>query len=484
MNSSNINSFLNQVFEITIPTLLDIDFICFTPNFYRTDRFFNVFVDDRPSNLNTTRYIDTKTHTFTGFKPGRYTFNLITDWDSEDVIYPTIYYKNEALNTKFWIDSIEIRDILDTTNITHIYEIILLIISIATASIYFKVDHLNFLIALIPILIKLFNTNDIHINACKPNYVNEKSFLSKIFELKNYSSWAKFDEKVFKDALESKLDYSKCILCNYTPPIIYNNRSTEKDAIFMAYFNRPVQYESALTAHTAGFKGKIFIFSDFDIDERHKNRGIYIIPAEIKPHTDGFHSQYSRFPVMSRAISLVSDQIDRVIYVDSMDTIFQLDPFDFNNKKLQVSDQDVKYKKVKWYHLWIPGLFGFRMSYFKSGSMICSGVFGGKLETVTNFMKLVSGYYRVGENAVPDQAVMDVILQSDIPKKSGFYWEVNDGMRSIAYWMPDKKGKRYKDAPLGQYRCQKTGKLIPIVHQINRNRKLFNEWKGLCAVNK
>ncbi|EAX86327.1 hypothetical protein TVAG_484980 [Trichomonas vaginalis G3] len=305
----------------------------------------------------------------------------------------------------------------------------------------------------------------------------------KNYPMTDYSSdWITYDTKAVEKALKDKVTYSECRLCNFKPNLIYNNRSTERDIILISIVGASSGFESAISARTAGFKGKILIFTDSEVPDRIKKCGAYVIQTSTTIDASMYIKQYIRFPLIASFIDKFGSYFDRLIYIDTSDVMFQSDPFNWNDDVVQLSDENSPYYNNFFVKRWGPQFVGLDHEWFKDkGNIICSGVFGGTGKALGPLVKLVSGYWRPGEEVIADQGVLDFILASNIPKNAGIKFVSNNDFATVGIRLCDKDLiKQFEIDGPPNFKDNLFSIYPAIVHQINRNSQIQNKFNELC----
>lgn len=279
-------------------------------------------------------------------------------------------------------------------------------------------------------------------------------------------TFIKYDEKPLANAISSTAIYFNCRHCIFNPKI---NRITSKSSDIMVISEigmGKVDDTTFRDIRTTGFRGKILLFTDNyrSVPLKVKRCGVFVIPI-TKRAGDVKFFQYARFPILYSILSKYSGSINRVIYYDSRDTLFQGDPFSFNDHSLQVSDEMYQFSKSLFSKAWLEDLRGIDISYFSNFSIVCSGVFGGYPSEVMKFSKLMTaaltdGYYP----PCFDQIMFDFLIHSGITAKSGINVVRNPDFASIRLQTMHRTGA-WSSKDIGNIHFTENGFIPNIVHQ-------------------
>lgn len=469
LDPNNINSFLNQILEIQLKTDQKFNSIEILPNFSNPYRhLFAYTYNDNAAGIKLTFNKNKKSYTMN-------LFSLKSDWNYDDelIIRFSPNINDNVLETHIFDAAQDYKN----NNIFLITFAVLNTFLLAWVIFYGGYNYLDcFIIILIGSLVaNLENYRTLNI------IITGNSVNINMYSIVEPYIWTSYDEKAFLKALESDLNYSKCKHCNFKPANILEKGSTIRDAIFTFTYNYDQDFTGLKSARTAGFKGKIFIFSDALVPDNIKDCGIYHVPIQVYLHGDFYH--YSiRFPLMYQILSKYSKHFDRIIYVDAGDTYFQSDPFNFTDDYLQVSDENIFLYNQPFVNSWSKMLPGFNIEYWRNlGHVYCSGVFGGKVPVFYNISRLVAGFYRKGEYALADQGVYDIILSSNLSKNAGLKFKANPDFHSRAIEFLDKNFDKYWPiTPLGKFYDVRSGLYPAILHQVDRKKALHDLFRRQC----
>lgn len=479
LTNKNINSFFVQVLELNIPPLYKVSDVTFQPVF--TNRYRPFFVCPLSTSAKQTNFnVNKKSYNFNNIQPGKHTFRIKSDWEYEDTIEVYIFHERDFMSAPESNDTVIHKK---DTNEWFVFPYliipisILLIISIVSTNIHYFMVISCFIVSFSvsftdPNFIMILNIG---------NNDNRLYALSYPIE-KPDDKWAYYDDKALVQALNSKLDYSKCRLCDFKPAKIPKYGSTERDAIFEFSYGSNYDYLGLISARTAGFKGKMFVFSEKPISDRLKDCGVYQIPITVNLHSEYYHWNI-RFPIMYQVLEKHAKDFDRIVYADAGDTFFQADPFDFTDNSLQVSDEQFPLVKDGCTTNWFAQFPGFSMDYFDpTHNLTCTGLFGGSADVLYKITQVVSAFWIEGERGLADQSVYDFVLESNISKKIGIKVKVNPDLETRGIELYRRAfDQDWPVNPLGKFHNARTGFYAAVIHQTNRRMELHNLFRKQCS---
>lgn len=481
LTKDNINSFFVQILELNIPEKYKVESVRLKAEFTNTYRPFIVYTYN--SNARQRSYDNTtKLYVFQNINSGKHTFRIKTDWEYDDVIKITLV-------GDFQSNSENIQEDVFTSNETNdINPIKLLFFFVAAVSLIILFIFLPSLVSFmslfflsVTLLIWIYPLN--YCPTIVVSIENPKlSINALMYPIEKPDDWATFDQSALKSALDAELDFSQCKLCNIQPakpPM--KGGSTKRDAIFVFAYDQSPDYLSLISARTAGFKGKFFIFSTNQIPRRLEKCGAFHIPIRSSMHY--YYSHHNiRFPVIYQVLDKFGSYFNRIIYCDHADTFFQADPFNFDDNAFQISDENIPMFTDEWVAKWVPELPGLWLKYFEhSGNVTCSGLFGGYVEPVYKLTRIVASFWRQGETAVPDQAIYDFVLESGIPKKIGLDVKINQDLQTRGYELYRRQYDQFWPInPLGKFYDTRTNYYPAAIHQTNRRKEIHEKFRSQC----
>jgi len=150
-----------------------------------------------------------------------------------------------------------------------------------------------------------------------------------------------------------------------------------------------------------------------------KNLDIEIVHMPTLPQTNIDIMKFERHYITQKYLSLIEDRDSTVLVTDTIDVIFQSDPFLWykNNKsnKLLVGSEGVEIQNEWWNHGIISKQFSQYVDNIKTNDVFCTGVVMGEIDLVQELMFYIFNFTRnvkSEESEGIDQAAMQVILQS------------------------------------------------------------------------
>ena len=189
--------------------------------------------------------------------------------------------------------------------------------------------------------------------------------------------------------------------------------------------------------------------------------------------------QTTRYILFANILPLVRSRVDRVLYFDALDTIFQGDPFVSitNPLKLYVSSEDHCVFDNPWMTSWLDDLPGFSSDFVMDQNVICSGIFGGYTDVIEKFSQLHTSMYHNWKFYTEDQGIFNYILYTHILQRNGISIDMNPDFASIGMLVDVLTGKYPSEYEYNGY--------IPaIIHQLNRKacKRIENNYLTYCQM--
>jgi hypothetical protein len=225
---------------------------------------------------------------------------------------------------------------------------------------------------------------------------------------------------------ELKGSISGCSGCNFTPPLTaYQQNSSSADFIVLVCMGSlrrlPMTVRSIRTTEC---RATIVVFTDLHIGHNpFAGCGVHIIEFGCNFGKSVNIMQAMRYPLIMDFIENYHFQMDRVLYADSFDTIFQCDPFSdhVNSSSLFLSSESHQLKSSAWSKFMLEsGLYGFRQKEHLNDLVICSGLFMGGARPVYLLCKAVFNLFGPNFNVFkPDQIFFLLLMSTQFFAKIG-----------------------------------------------------------------
>ena len=298
----------------------------------------------------------------------------------------------------------------------------------------------------------------------------------------------------FKDLVHDMVDEiqkpftidAQCPHCDFKP--INGTSSTERDLIIIqagGVENKGII--SIRTLRTTGCKARIFLcvhkgeFIKSKIKRQLELCGVKIFYVKnIKGLKIGYHKNTimatMRFLINEEFLYKASKYVDRMLYFDTKDTVFQADPFnDITTPNSLYVSPEFRYTSTnkimqKWYRQ-LPNFNGY---YFKNCEVICNGIFAGDTPTMIKLGQLMKSLHLGLDFIATDQAQYDYLIYSGIFAKAGV-----NVIRYPKYASIADISKQFKPLPLGEVKHPKLSYPVAI-HQYNRWDLLVEKFEGCC----
>ena len=184
--------------------------------------------------------------------------------------------------------------------------------------------------------------------------------------------------------------------------------------------------------------------------------------------------------IFAAVLPLVHGFVDRCIYFDAFDTIFQSDPFNSvtNRSRLYVSSEHHNVESNKWMKIWLNDIPGLDWHIFSQNNVYCSGAYGAYADVIQQFSQLHVSMYNYLTFYGEDQGIFNYILYINVLQRGGIDIEANRDFATIGLqiteWSGDKPGEIM--SPPDPYKPA-------IVHQINRNHLMYTKIGESCGLN-
>ncbi|KAK8894694.1 hypothetical protein M9Y10_023131 [Tritrichomonas musculus] len=287
---------------------------------------------------------------------------------------------------------------------------------------------------------------------------------------------------------------SRCPLCNFT---IRNRKSNSRrdDFLMTTLLSNYVGIQPLIrTARTTRTNARFIIFIDQTVqnslNEIEKNLlnycGINLINVGKIPKYYRYAYCFLRFYIYYDFFAFYHENINRIIFFDGMDSIFQGDPFyeDFTPDKLIFTLENRIVGKSKWavyaYKNYFKKINQENNSLYLNFSVInCGLIIGGK-RPIFAFLNIFKArfnraelMYQLKNMNYVDQAVLHSMVLDGEFEKLGikvYLYTIDDDYVSISFgcWGWKCKKRRRNNYSIGNFYSRKTYDYPLIVHQFNR----------------
>ena len=344
---------------------------------------------------------------------------------------------------------------------------------------------------LIVIIFNIFYTylqKDYHNRIHYPDE-NIQITLHKWYPENNSRFFTDLSKEMIDELQKPNIIEDTCQLCCYKP--INQSYSTSEDLIIIQGGGNPRKsFLSIKSLRTTGCKARIFlvIFENDKISEKDQEMlnqcGIKIFRY---PDVKGFIiSNFLRENnIMATMRFLLNEEfgyeaqkyIKRMFYYDTVDTVFQADPFndiELNNT-LYVSPENYSVSSSKIIRRWVNGLPNFKYTVIGNDEVICNGVYGSDVKTMIKLGQLMKAFHLYKDFISVDQAQFDYLIYINLLKRSGVNVSINKNWVSIA------ANTRYYDPTILGSIKHKNGFMPTVIHQYNRWKKLIETFPLACS---
>lgn len=285
-----------------------------------------------------------------------------------------------------------------------------------------------------------------------------------------------------------------CPACNFT----FHNRksnSCRDDFLFTTLLSKYTGLQPLIrTLRTTQTKARFIIF----VDEYVQNSltlfeqkllnycAINIINVGKIPKLYRYAYCFIRFYIYYDFIRRYNGKINRIIFLDGMDTIFQGDPFyeDFTPDKFILTLENRILRNTKWanssYFKYFQKIHQENNDLYYNFSIInCGLILGGK-EPIMKFLNIFKNrfdinelLYQVRKMEYVDQAILhSIILDGDLQKQGVkvYLYSIDDDYVSLSFgcWGWKCSMKYENNFSIGNFHSRTTGRFPLIVHQFNR----------------
>ena len=286
----------------------------------------------------------------------------------------------------------------------------------------------------------------------------------------------------------------RCPICNFT---VRNRKSNSmrEDFLMTTLFSNYVGIQPLIrTARTTQTNARFIIFIDqyvqdslTDFEKKLLNYcGINIINIGKVPKYERYAYCFLRFYVYYDFITSYKGSINRVIFFDAMDSIFQGDPFyeDFTPDKLIITLENRLVNDTKWaiysYKNYFRKIHKENNELYLNFSVINCGLIIGGIKPIMTFLNVFKIRFDLNELLFQlkkmqyvDQAILhSIILDGDLQKLgvNVYLYTINDDYVSLSFgcwgWRCYKKTRN--NFSIGNFYSNTTHNFPFIVHQFNR----------------
>ena len=206
-----------------------------------------------------------------------------------------------------------------------------------------------------------------------------------------------------------EIDFSKCGSCNYTAN--HQPSSTSRDIILLQAMVAPAKVILPLKMlRHVGCRAKIFLIigkKDYvspKLAQIYQNCGIFV--ERITRTYNRVQLESLRQVFLAHILPLVKGYVDRSLYFDGYDSIFQYDPFyGITDRQSIYVSYEIQFNKYnKYMQMWFGDIPGLKLKDWDYDPMICSGVFGGYADIIEKFSQIHTALYPGWNCYVRDQA--------------------------------------------------------------------------------
>ena len=282
---------------------------------------------------------------------------------------------------------------------------------------------------------------------------------------------------------QQNFSLANCELCSFKVNERMKGDSTERDVIVIVSCMNPTKaYLGIKSLRTVGCKARVFLIIDqideldYHFQKEYENCGVFVFKLDNTLIDRQIHYENVRFDILSDFGESVGSNVDRILYYDAFDTIFQGDPFyrEWEPNSLYVSSEKHQLIENIVVRSWFTEL-EIDMRCFLHKDVICSGVFGGSPKTISLISKFVKSLNVNLNIQLRDQVLYDYILFLDIPSKLSINVINEPHFASIAFNYIKYSGTYPEIVDDIDFKPR-------VVHQINRNEKLFSNSIETCHI--
>ena len=184
-------------------------------------------------------------------------------------------------------------------------------------------------------------------------------------------------------AIQENKPLDNCPHCNFKP--LFRPNSTSRDLIILQAGGDPSRTQLSIKSlRSTGCKARIFlVITDYDeVSEQLQNFfdscGVDVFRYKISPKSAHSFFVAMRFSLDEEFLYQGAKYVDRILYFDSYDSVFQSDPFigEWQKNSLYVSNENIFIGHNPYMVKWIRRLPNFNSRPINNNNTICSGIFG------------------------------------------------------------------------------------------------------------
>lgn len=171
-----------------------------------------------------------------------------------------------------------------------------------------------------------------------------------------------------------------------------------------------------------------------------------------------------------------SEQIDRIMFSDIRDVIFQKNPFDYNYKPglyCFLEDADTKIKDEKHNSFWIQHGFGpEELSKIGHNTICCSGVTIGDYVSIIDYLeKMINHIIKLKNVGGLDQGIHNYLIYNNKLDSLNLINDDEGPITTLSYFKNFNKVLFHNGSIIN-----KSGQPVNIVHQYDRNLSLLRKY--------
>ena len=276
-------------------------------------------------------------------------------------------------------------------------------------------------------------------------------------------------------AIQENKPLDNCPHCNFKP--LFSPNSTSRDLIIIQAGGDPSKAQLSIKSlRSTGCKARIFlVITDYDEVSVHLQNffdscGVDVFRYKISSNYAKTFFVAIRFSLDDEFLYQGAKYVDRILYFDSFDTVFQSDPFigDWQNNSLYVSNEHIPIGHNPYMTMWFRGMPNFNSRPIDNNNTICSGIFGATADVILKVGQLMHTFYLGWDFIALDQALYNYLIYIGLLEKAGINVELYSHFASIAVRIND-----YTPSSLGQFSNKINGFKPAVIHQYNRNADNF-----------
>ncbi|EAX97164.1 hypothetical protein TVAG_116820 [Trichomonas vaginalis G3] len=292
-----------------------------------------------------------------------------------------------------------------------------------------------------------------------------------------------FDYNYLDQEFSNKLELSGCKHCN--AKLSTKSYSNDRDVVIAVGLKHPQDgLPNLRSLRSTGCKARVVLITEKNISDEFREEfrkcGITIayLPFIDEMNFSIAQAQTFRFPAMHDFLDHYSKRFDRVMYFDLFDTFFQKDPFyGITKNALYISPERNNHTNSKISEVWTYSLEGlnFHRLYPGNNEIYCSGVFAGKMKAMKKVVDMNAAIIgRQWKHIAADQAILNWMIYDNVLNEVGVKTIPHYEFASLCWTLLLYNGE------YGKIRYHKETFTPAVLHQINRNRMLFDKIKNLC----